>query len=155
MQVQPNGRAAKSKSAFRMETGVAIHVRASPKRVWSLLTDAADFPRWNPTVEKIEGRIAQGERLGIRVPAAPGRTFKPRVSELVPETRMVWRDGAAPMFTGVRTFTLEPRPDGATEFRMVEVFRGAMLPMIARSLPDFGPAFEQYAAALKREAERS
>ena len=28
-----------------------------------------------------------------------------------------------------------------------------MLPMIAGSLPDFAPAFEQYVADLKREAE--
>lgn len=31
---------------------------------------------------------------------------------------------------------------------------GAMLPMIAGSLPDFGSEFEKYAADLKREAER-
>jgi hypothetical protein len=30
-----------------------------------------------------------------------------------------------------------------------------MLPMIAASLPDFGPAFDTYAADLKREAERA
>jgi hypothetical protein len=30
-----------------------------------------------------------------------------------------------------------------------------MLPMIKRSLPDFGPAFVAYAADLKREAERA
>jgi hypothetical protein len=29
-----------------------------------------------------------------------------------------------------------------------------MLPLIKGSLPDFGPSFEQYAADLKREAER-
>jgi hypothetical protein len=38
---------------------------------------------------------------------------------------------------------------------MVEVFSGLMLPMIAGSLPNFGPAFEQYAADLKRAAEQS
>jgi hypothetical protein len=34
------------------------------------------------------------------------------------------------------------------------VFSGLMLPMIAGSLPDFGPSFETYVADLKREAER-
>ena len=34
------------------------------------------------------------------------------------------------------------------------MFNGIMLPMIEGSLPDFGPPFEQYAADLKREAER-
>jgi hypothetical protein len=36
---------------------------------------------------------------------------------------------------------------------MVEVLSGLMLPMIRGSLPDFGPAFETYAADLKRAAE--
>jgi hypothetical protein len=68
---------------------------------------------------------------------------------------MVWSDGRAPMFTGVRTFTLTPKADGSTDFSMAEVYSGLMLPMIARSLPDFGPTFEQYASDLKREAEQS
>jgi hypothetical protein len=67
---------------------------------------------------------------------------------------MVWRDGMAPMFTGVRTFTLTPNADGSTDFRMAEVYSGLMLPMIAGSLPDFRPTFEQYASDLKRAAER-
>jgi len=67
----------------------------------------------------------------------------------------VWSDGFAPMFKGVRTFTLAPNPDGSTAFSMVEVLSGVMLPMIKGSLPDFGPTFEAYAADLKREAERT
>lgn len=85
--------------------------------------------------------------------AAPGRVFKPKVTELEPEKRMVWSDGAAPMFKGIRTFTLAPKGDGTTDFTMVEVFAGVMLPLIKGSLPDFGPPFEQYAADLKRAAE--
>ncbi len=67
---------------------------------------------------------------------------------------MIWSDGFAPMFKGVRTFTLASAGDGVTEFSMVEVFSGLMLPMIKGSLPDFGPIFEQYAADLKAAAER-
>lgn len=85
--------------------------------------------------------------------AAPDRVFKPTVTELVRAKRMVWSDGMAPMFKGVRTFSLEERADGSTDFAMVEVFAGVMLPLIKGSLPDFGPPFEQYAADLKRAAE--
>ncbi|TMQ15675.1 MAG: SRPBCC domain-containing protein, partial [Deltaproteobacteria bacterium] len=128
---------------------------ATPQRLWSLLTNAADFPRWNSTVTRITGTIGPGERLALEVKAAPGRTFKPRVTRFEPEHSMVWSDGFAPMFQGVRTFTLSPRGDGTTTFSMVEVLSGVMLPMIKGSLPDFGPAFEAYAADLKREAERT
>jgi hypothetical protein len=140
---------------FRLEHATAIRVHATPERIWALLTNAADFPRWNSTVTRIEGKIEPGEQLALQVPAAPGRTFKPKVTRLEPGREMVWSDGFAPMFKGVRTFTLTPAPDGSTLFSMVEVFSGVMLPMIKRSLPDFAPVFETYAADLKREAERT
>jgi len=138
-----------------MECGVAIDIAAKPEKIWALLTTAADFPRWNSTVTSIEGRIALGEKIRVRVPLAPKRVFKLQVSAFEPGKRMVWQDGAPPMFKGVRTFALSPRANGSIEFSMVEVFSGLMLPMIAGSLPDFGPAFEQYAADLKRAAEQS
>ena len=148
-------RATQTSRTFRMECATTIDVRATPKRIWALLTNAADFPRWNSTVTRITGTIARGERLALEVPAAPGRTFKPRVVRFEPEREMVWSDGFAPMFKGMRTFTLAPNPDGTTAFAMVEVLSGVMLPMIKGSLPDFGPMFEAYAADLKREAERT
>ena len=136
-----------------MECSVRCNIAASPKVIWALLTNAADFPRWNSTVTSITGEIAKGNKLKLEVPVSE-RTFTPKVIELVPESRMVWGDGMAPMFRGERTFTLTPREDGTTDFSMVEVFSGIMLPMIKGSLPDFVPVFEQYAKDLKREAER-
>jgi uncharacterized protein YndB with AHSA1/START domain len=102
MTPEPTGQATKTTTAFRMECAVAIHIQAKPETVWALLTRAADFPRWNSTVKSIEGEIAQGQRLAIRVEVAPKRVFKPRVTEFVAPARMVWSDGAAPMFKGVR-----------------------------------------------------
>jgi uncharacterized protein YndB with AHSA1/START domain len=138
-----------------MECGVAIEIDAPPAKIWSLLTTAPEFPKWNSTVESIEGTIAAGQKIAVKVPSAPGRTFNLKVGEVEPEKRMVWRDGMAPMFQGVRTFELAKRSDGTTEFKMVEVFSGLMLPMIAGHLPDFAPVFEAYAADLKKAAERS
>ena len=143
----------KAESAFRLVYGVRATIRATPAAVWARLTDAKGFPSWNSTVGAIEGTIAEGNRLAVRVPIAPGRVFKPAVVEFVPERRMVWRDGFAPIFQGTRTFTLTPRGQD-TEFEMVEVFRGLMLPLIKRSLPDFRPVFDRYAADLIRACER-
>jgi hypothetical protein len=141
-------------STFRMACRVAIRIAAAPDRIWSLLTDAADFPRWNSTVTSIGGTIALGEKLTLRVPTSE-RTFTPEVTDFVDARRMVWSDGMAPMFRGERTFTLTRREDGTTDFEMVEVFSGVMLPLIKRSLPDFSPIFERYARDLKNEAERN
>lgn len=147
--------ATRTKSAFRIECAVTINIKAQPDKIWALLTNAKDFPRWNSTVQNIDGRIALGETIQLKVHAAPERVFKLKVSEWTPNSRMVWRDGAAPMFQGVRTYTLTPKSDGTTDFSMVEVFSGLMLLMIGGSLPDFRPSFEQYAADLKKEAEKT
>jgi hypothetical protein len=147
-----NGRASRTKSTFRMEYAVGINIQAPPQRIWALLTNAGDFPRWNSTVKSIEGKIAAGQTIKLRAMIAPDRTFNLTVSEFVPEQRMVWSDGNL-LFKGVRTYTLTPKANGSTDFTMAEVYSGLMLPMIAGSLPDFGAAFEQYAADLKRAAE--
>jgi len=146
--------AQKTRTAFRQSTAIRCLIHAPASRVWALLTDAGRFPSWNSTVTSLEGEIRPGGRLAIRVPLAPKRTFRPRVTAFEAPRLMVWSEGN-PMFRGVRTFQLAGAADGTTEFEMVEVLSGAMLPMIRGSLPDFGPAFETYAADLKRAAEAS
>lgn len=148
-------KAVQNRHTFRMSCEIACNIHAEPARIWSLLTNAEDFPRWNSTVTSLKGPIRQGQKLALDVRAAPGRTFTPKVTRLEPTAMMEWSDGMAPMFKGVRTFTLSPKPDGSTDFSMVEVFSGLMLPLIRRSLPDFAPSFEAYAVDLKREAERN
>jgi hypothetical protein len=140
-------------SAFRMACAIRTTIHATPDKIWSLLTDAASFPRWNSTVTSIEGEIREGQTLRLKVPTAPTRVFKPRVRNVDPARTMTWSDGMAPMFKGVRTFTLTQNSDGTTEFSMTETFSGIMLPLIKASLPDFGPVFETYAGDLKRAAE--
>lgn len=149
-----NGRAHKTKSAFRMEYSAGINVKAGTERVWELMTNAADFPRWNSTVKSIEGKIASGQTIKLVAAISPDRVFNLNIIEFVPQKRMVWSDGNA-MFKGVRTYTLTPKPDDSTDFTMSEVYTGLMLSMIAGSLPDFGPTFEKYLTDLKREAERT
>ena len=147
-------RATKTATTFRQTCAIRCEIHAPAERIWALLTDARRVPEWSSTVTSLDGEIALGRKLALVVPLAPKRTFRPKVTKLVANQAMEWSEGFAPMFRGVRTFTLTVRPDGVTEFAMVEVFWGLMLPMIERSLPDFAPAFEAYAADLKRAAEK-
>lgn len=139
--------------AFSMEYRVVVNVRARAGVVWKLLTDAKDFPRWNSTVRGIDGEIREGAVLRVSVPGTD-RVFTPRVSGIVPNERMSWRGGFAPVFKGVRTFVLTLRDDSSTDFAMDERFSGLMLPLARHAMPDMGPVFERYADDLKREAER-
>ena len=143
-----------ARSAFSLLCRVEVTIEAPPWRIWALLTDARNFPRWNSTVTAIEGEIRDGQQIRIHAPGTD-RTFTPRISSVVPEVRMTWTGGFAPLFKGVRTFELAPQPGGSTVFVMQERFSGLMLPIVGRWLPDFGPVFERYATDLKHEAERN
>ncbi|MFO0550547.1 MAG: SRPBCC domain-containing protein [Polyangiaceae bacterium] len=145
--------AEKTESTFRLTYAVATDIRADAAKIWALLTDAERMSAWNSTVVSVKGPIELGQKLELRVKLAPERVFKPTVTKLEPASSMEWSDGMAPMFRGVRSFTLTPRPDGRTEFAMREEFSGLMLPLIKGSLPDFTAAFATYAADLKRAAE--
>lgn len=150
-----NGKASKTKSAFRMEYSAGTNIKASPNQVWTLMTNAADFTRWNSTIKSMDGRIGMGEVVKLVATIAPTRSFNLKVIEFVPEKKMVWTDEKTnPMFKGVRTYTLTSKANGSTDFTMSEVYTGLMLPMIAGSLPDFRPTFEQYVSDLKKEAEK-
>jgi hypothetical protein len=145
--------AQKTQTTFRQDCTVRCDIHAPPDRIWSLLTNASAWPSWNSTVISLEGTIALGEKISLKAKVAPDRTFKLRVTKLAPAHEMEWSDGFAPMFKGVRSYTLQSKTGGVTEFAMTEVFSGAMLPMIRGSLPDFGPPFEAFARDLKRAAE--
>ena len=148
------GKAQKTKSAFNLAYAAGLTLNAPVARVWSVMTNAADFARWNSTIKSIEGAIAAGQTIKLVAMTAPDRVFNLHIIEFVPEQKMVWSDGNA-MFKGVRTYTFAGRSGGKTDFTMAEVYTGLMLPMIAGSLPDFGPVFEQYLADLQREVERA
>ena len=149
------GKATSSQSTFSRVCSVTTNIHAKPEVIWGLLTNAANMPKWNSTVISVEGRIALGEKIALKSISDSKRTFNLKISEFNPPTKLVWGDGAAPMFKGVRTYTLTPKADGTTDFNMTEVITGLLLLMIGGSLPDFKPTFEQYAADLKCEAEKS
>lgn len=94
------------------------------------------------------------ETIKLQATVDPKRTFKLKISDFIINKKMVWQDGFAPIFQGIRTFTLEKQNNTTTNFTMVEVFSGLMLPMIVSSLPSFVPIFEQYAIDLKKAAEK-
>ena len=55
-----DGRAKMMAKTFSRETSVSINIKAEPAIVWTLLTTASDYPRWNSTVVSREGEIKEG-----------------------------------------------------------------------------------------------
>jgi hypothetical protein len=141
------------KKTFSMLCRVEIDIPAEAKIIWAILTDAKGFPRWNSTVNGIDGYIREGERIRIHVPGT-NRTFRPKVLDVVANKRMTWSNGLALIFKGSRRFELKTYGDGSTEFIMEEKFSGLIFAIVKVMLPEFRPIFETYACDLKRESER-
>jgi hypothetical protein len=130
-------------------------IQASQDAIWAILTDAPGYQAWDSGVERVEGRIAPGEKIKVVSKANPGRAFPVKVTEFTPGQRMTWSGGMPlGLFKGVRTFTLSPQSNGSTTFTMREEYTGPLLPLIWRSMPDLGPSFQQFANGLRQRAER-
>ena len=142
-----NGKAITSKSTFSRETSVSVHIEADAAIIWALLTNAADFPRWNSTVISISGNIQNGETIELKSTLDEKRTFKLKIKEFVPNQRLVWGD---PM--GSRVYSLEKAGKG-TQFKMSEKIGGPLFPLFASMIPSFDESFDKFAADLKKEAE--
>lgn len=143
-----NGEANTVKKTFSRETSVSIDIKADAAIVWTLLTNAADFPRWNSTILSIEGDIKQGEKIKLKSTLDPKRVFKLKVKEFAPENKLSWGDGK-----GTRIYTISKNGNETVTFSMTEKIGGLMFPMYAKYIPSFDKSFEQFAADLKKEAE--
>ena len=137
-----------------MEYQAEATIDAPADLVWSILTDAAGYTRWDSGVEKVQGEIAPGTKIKLFSKVNPGRAFPVKVAFVEPTRVMTWTGGMPlGLFKGVRTFRLVGPSPTETAFTMREVFTGPMLGMVTKKMPDLQPAFDQFTAGLKAEAE--
>jgi hypothetical protein len=138
----------------------AIDIDAPQDKVWAILSDTANWPRWNPFAKVLEGTIAVGNRLKIEVTPV-GRApmqFKPVVVELTSGTSFAWL-GSLPipgLFNGRHAYRLEALSPGRTRFHHGEVFTGLIAGLVMGS--GKGATEKGFIAmneALKREAEKN
>lgn len=132
---------------------VRRHIRARPERIWALLTDAADYPRWNPSVVSLSGEMTDGATITLVSTVDPKRRFTLTVGEVEPARHMVWSQRMPlGLFAGRRTFTLVPVAEG-TDVTVTETFAGPLAGVITRVMPDLTESFTQFADGLQAAAE--
>lgn len=129
------------------------NIKASPEIIWSIITDAAHYPEWDPSAVRIEGTIAEGQTVTAYTKLSP-RAFPAKVTNVTPNKSMQWVGGMPlGLFKGVRTFTLTPKKDQSTDFSIHEEFSGPLLFLMGRSIPDMTKTFQDFVAGLKARAE--
>jgi uncharacterized protein YndB with AHSA1/START domain len=130
-------------------------INAPATVVWSLLTDASSYVRWNRAVVSIEGQIAGGNAIRLVSIADPKRTFTLKVVEMRAPNHMVWTDGMPlGLFTGRRVYTIDESDGGGCEFTMTETFSGPLAGLITRAIPDLTESFDTFADGLAAAAEQ-
>lgn len=127
-----------------------IYARSST--VWDIITDAANYTVWASGIIRIDGQVRDGGTIRVRTRPGSKRTFRLRVRQ-VPGEVMTWTGSPVPgLATGVRTFTLSPH-GGKTHLRVRDEFRGPLLKLIGRAVPDLGQDSAGYINAVKERAE--
>ena len=63
-------------------------IDAPPEAIWEILTDAPSYPEWDPNMERLEGRIALGEKITAHTKISD-RAFPVTVSVFEPGQMMV------------------------------------------------------------------
>jgi hypothetical protein len=130
-------------------------IDASPEVIWKLLTDANGYPKWDPSMDHIEGKLALGEPVKFFTKLSP-QAFPVKVTAFEPNRRLVLTGGMPlGLFKSERTHSLTPAGGGQTTFKTEETFSGLLLPIFGRTIPDLTDNFRAFAAGLKKEAEKS
>ncbi len=132
----------------------AARIDASPEQVWALLVDVGGWRDWDSGVDRVEGRVALGERLTLYATMIRTRPFHVTVTDIRPREVMRWR-GGLPLGLAVieRTYTLDAQEDGGTLLTVREDHTGPLAVLLARSTPDLNPSFRQFCQGIKARAE--
>jgi hypothetical protein len=135
----------------------STRIGASPEVVWGLLTDVGGWRDWDSGVDRVDGRVALGERLTIHATMIRTRPFSVTVTEIRPQEGMRWRSEPLPFGLALieRTYHLDAQDDGDTVLTVREDHTGPLAGLLARRTPDLNPSFRQFCAGLKARAERS
>ena len=134
-----------------------IDIAAPADRVWTILTDTAAYPEWNPFITKLDGSLTRGSRLAVTIalPGAKPRRFTPTVTAVEPERRLAWlgRLLIPGIFDGAHSFDIEPLTPESTRFTQSERFSGLLVMMLPGVLRSTESGFAAMNTALAARAE--
>ena len=146
--------------ALMKEIRTEIEIDAPVNEVWSILTDFARHPAWNPFIREISGELRQGAQLQVSLgpPGKRAMKFKPIVQMLEPGKTFRWLGHLLfpGLFDGEHIFELEAAGENGTRFIQREKFHGILVGLFRKSLDtDIKNGFIAMNEALKKEVEES
>jgi uncharacterized membrane protein len=137
-----------------MAFSVTADIRATPQRVWAVLSDLEGWPEWTRSVRRIErldaGPLIVGSRAQIRQPKLPRAIWQ--ITSLEKGRRFTWTT-RSPGLSVTAHHDIEATPEGSRVTLAIE-FGGPLAPLVGwltRGLNERYLGLE--AAGLKRRSE--
>jgi uncharacterized membrane protein len=108
-----------------------VDIRATPQRVWAVLSDVEGWPEWTPSVRSVErldaGPLAVGSRARIRQPKLPPAVW--RITSIEKGSAFTWVT-ASPGLSVTAHHVVDATPDGSRVTLSIR-FGGLLAPLVA------------------------
>lgn len=143
---------------MKQSISTSILIKASPAKVWNVLTNFKNYPNWNPFIKQIEGDIKVGKKFSaiIQAPNNKPMKFKPEVLIFDANKEFKWIGYLLipGLFDGEHRFQLIDNHDGSTTLMQSENFKGLLVPLFKNMLQkDTYAGFEMMNEKLKSLCE--
>ena len=141
------------------ELKTQIEIAAPPSLAWSVLTDFARYPAWNPFIIEVSGSARENATIDYRFEFPRGvrvRT-KARILRAEPERELRWTAHfvSSSLFNGEHYFVIKPTSGSSFVFHHGEIFSGGLLPVALPVLQRSGPPiYRGLTAAFKARVEQ-
>ena len=135
-----------------------ILINTDIAKVWNVLMNFDNYPKWNPFITSISGEPKLGSRLtvSIKPPGGNGMTFKPNILTLEANKEFRWKGklGINGIFDGEHYFILESVDKDITKFIHGEKFSGLLVPLVGKILDKTQKGFQLMNESIKKECEK-
>jgi hypothetical protein len=135
-----------------------ILINTDITKVWDVLMNFDNYPKWNPFITSISGEPKLGSRLTVSInpPGGKGMTFKPNILTLESNKEFRWKGklGISGIFDGEHYFILEFLEKDKTKFIHGEIFSGLLVPLVGKMLDKTQKGFQLMNESIKNECER-
>ncbi len=142
------------------EITTEITIKASPEKVWNILTDFENYPNWNPFIKSLSGKVAVGKKINVKLepPGSKAMIFKPTVLAFNKNKELRWLGQLVfrGLFDGEHKFEITDNGNGTSLFRQSEKFNGVLIPLYKKMLDtNTVDGFNQMNQKLKELAEKT
>jgi hypothetical protein len=113
------------------EIKTEILIKATPERIWSILSNFGDYPKWNPFIKSLTGEVRVGNTITVKIqpPESKVMTFKPVILTYKANKELSWIGHLLfpGLFDGEHKFELIDNGNETTSFKHSEKFKGILV----------------------------